>query len=203
MIRPDCDGERLLAPLERRVAVKPLAKTMAAADIGDADGCRNPQGREKGMPTLNAVLIAVHLLAAVVWVGGMAFAYTVLRPSVDATLEPPQKLAVLAAVFRRFFVWVWHAVVLLPLTGYIMLAAIGGGFAGSRPYIHLMQGLGWVMIVLFIAMVFGPYRPFRRAVAAADWPEAARHLPRVRRIIGINLVLGLITVAVGATGRFL
>lgn len=155
------------------------------------------------MLTLNAVLIAVHLLAAVIWVGGMAFAYTVLRPSVDSTLEPPQKLAVLAAVFRRFFIWVWHAVVLLPLTGYVMLGAVYGGLAGSRPYIHLMQGLGWVMIALFVYMVFGPYGPFRRAVAAADWPEAARHLPRVRRIIGINLVLGVITVVVGAIGRFL
>ena len=78
-----------------------------------------------------------------------------------------------------------------------------GGFAGSGAHIHLMQGLGWVMIVLYLYMVFGPYPPFRRAVGAADWPEAARHLPRIRRIIAVNLVLGLITVVAGAAGRFL
>lgn len=155
------------------------------------------------MLTLNALLVVLHLLATVIWVGGMAFAYTVLRPSVDGLLEPPQRLAVLAAVFRRFFLWVWHAVVLLPLTGYIMIEAFYGGMAGSRPYIHMMQGLGWVMIALFLYMVFGPYAPFRRAVAAENWPEAARHLPRVRRIIGINLILGAITIAIGAGGRFL
>lgn len=155
------------------------------------------------MVTLNAVMVALHVLSAVAWVGGMAFAYLVLRPSVDATLEAPQRLQLLAAIFRRFFIWVWHAVVLLPLTGYILLATAYGGFAGSRPYIHLMQGLGWVMIALFLFMFFGPYGPFRRAAAAADWPEAARHLPKVRRIIGINLVLGTLTVLVGATGRFL
>jgi len=154
------------------------------------------------MMTLNAVLIALHALAAVVWVGGMIFAYMVLRPAVDA-LEPPARMALLAGVFRRFFIWVWHAVVLLPVTGYILMFALYNGFAGSGGHIHLMQGLGWAMTALFLYMVFGPYPTFRRAVAAADWAEAARHLPRIRRVIGINLILGLITVVAGSAGRFL
>lgn len=154
------------------------------------------------MTTVNAVLMALHALGAVVWVGGMFFAYMVLRPSVDA-MEPPHRLSLLAAVFRRFFIWVWHAVVVLPVTGYVVLFALYNGFAGAGGHIHLMQGLAWVMIALFVYMVFGPYPPFRRAVAAADWPQAARHLPRIRRIIGINLILGLITVVAGSAGRFL
>lgn len=149
----------------------------------------------------NSLLMALHALGAVAWVGGMLFAYMVLRPSVDV-MEPPHKLSLLAAVFRRFFIWVWHAVVILPVTGYVVMFSLYNGFAGSGVHIHLMQGLGWVMIVLFVYMVFGPYPPFRRAVAAADWPEAARHLPRIRRIIGINLILGLITVVAGSAGRF-
>ena len=151
---------------------------------------------------LNAVLIALHALFAVVWVGGMVFAYMVLRPAVDE-MEPQRKLALLASIFRRFFIWVWHAVVLMPLTGYILLFVYYGGFAGSSPSIHLMQGLGWVMIALFLYMFFGPYGDFRRAVAAEDWAAAGGTLPRVRRIIGINMVLGVITVLVGAGGRFL
>ena len=34
------------------------------------------------------LLIALHILAAVVWVGGIFFAYMVLRPSAGP-LEPP------------------------------------------------------------------------------------------------------------------
>ncbi len=150
---------------------------------------------------LNAVLIALHALFAVVWVGGMVFAYMVLRPSVDE-MEPQRKLALLASIFRRFFIWVWHAVVLMPLTGYILLFTYYGGFAGSSPSIHLMQGLSWVMIGLFLYMFFGPYGEFRRAVAAEDWAAAGGVLPKVRRIIGINMILGVITVIVGAGGRF-
>ena len=147
------------------------------------------------------VLIVLHVLAAVVWVGGMVFAYTVLRPSVDEQ-EVPVKMTLLAAIFRRFFVWVWHAVVILPASGYGLMFSMHGGFAGTGPAVHLMQGLGWLMIALFLALFFGPYPPFRRAVAAEAWPEAAVHLPRIRRIILANLVLGVITVAVGAAGRF-
>nr|MBC8159164.1 hypothetical protein [Alphaproteobacteria bacterium] len=71
--------------------------------------------------------------------------------------------------------------------------------AGIHPL--LLQGLGLVSIQRLIFTLFGLYQPVRKAVAEPNWPEAARHLPRIRRIIAINLVLGLITVALGAVGR--
>ena len=148
-----------------------------------------------------SLLIILHALAAVVWVGGLIFAFTVLRPAVDEQ-EVPVKMTLLAAIFRRFFVWVWHAVVILPASGYALVFLTFGGLAGAGPAVHIMQGLGWLMTVLFLALFFGPYPPFRRAVAAADWPTAATHLPRIRRIILINIVLGALTVAVGAAARF-
>ncbi len=78
------------------------------------------------------VLLALHLLAAVAWVGGMAFALMVLRPSLGV-LEPAQRLALHGQVFRRFFLLVWHAMVLVLLTGFIMLFVTFGGFAGVNP----------------------------------------------------------------------
>ena len=60
------------------------------------------------------LLKLIHLLAALIWVGGMFFAYVVLRPAAVEALEPPQRLRLWDAAFRRFFVWVWGAVVVLP-----------------------------------------------------------------------------------------
>lgn len=147
------------------------------------------------------ILHLFHAIFAAVWVGGMVFAYMVLRPSVDE-LEPPVKLALLAAVFRRFFIWVWHAVVLMPLTGYAVLFWTYGGFAGSGMHIHLMQATGWVMIAIYLSLFFGPYKRFKTAVAAENWPAAGQHLPTVRRLIAINMIIGLVTIAIGASGRF-
>ena len=46
------------------------------------------------------ILIALHVLAAVVWVGGMFFAYMVLRPSAGL-LVAPARVALWQRVFGR------------------------------------------------------------------------------------------------------
>ena len=58
------------------------------------------------------------------------------------------------------------------------------------------------MMLLFLHLFFAPWRRFSRAVGAGAFADAAASLNQIRRIVAINLVLGLITVAVGASGRF-
>ena len=142
--------------------------------------------------SLLGVLKAVHLLSAIVWVGGMFFAYLVLRPSL-AVLEPPQRIALHGQVFRRFFLIVWHAMPLLLLTGFAMIFAVFGGMAGLRWNIHAMLLLGLVMAAIFVAIFFGPYKTFR----ATPGPVP---LDAIRKLIGINLVLGLLTSAIAVLG---
>ena len=77
-----------------------------------------------------ALLVALHVLAAVVWVGGMFFAYMVLRPAAGP-LETAERLALWHRVFGRFFPWVWACIVLLLVSGYVMLFRAFGGFAGA------------------------------------------------------------------------
>lgn len=153
------------------------------------------------MSALSSLAIAVHALAAVVWVGGMFFAYMVLRPSA-AVLEPPGPAQLWSRVHARFFAWVWAAVIALPVTGYVLIFGAHGGFAGAGVHVHVMQAIGWVMIALFVHLWFAPYARFRRAAAAGDWPAAAGHMTAIRRIVATNLVLGLVTVAIGSSGRF-
>ncbi len=147
--------------------------------------------------------ITLHVLLAVIWVGGMFFAYMALRPVAASLLEPPLRLPLWSQTFARFFPWVWAAVLLLPVTGYWMILGPFEGFANAGWHIHLMQGAGWAMIVLFLHVYFAPYRRMNRAIAAADWPGAAKQLAQIRRLIGINLILGLITTTVATGGAYL
>jgi uncharacterized membrane protein len=147
------------------------------------------------------LLIALHVLAAVVWVGGMFFAYMVLRISAGP-LEPALRLALWHRVFGRFFPWVWLSIALLLASGYAMLFLRFGGFAGAGPHIHVMQLTGILMMLLFFHLFFVPWRRFSRAVETGAYPEAAKALNQIRLIVAINLVLGLVTVTVGASGRF-
>ena len=148
-----------------------------------------------------ALLIALHVLAVVVWVGGMFFAYMVLRQSAGP-LEPEVRLTLWHRVFRRFFPWVWASIVILLASGYGMMFLYFGGFAGAALYIHVMQGIGIVMMLLFLHLFFVPWRRFSVAVEERHFPEAAKQLGQIRRVVAANLVLGLLTIIVGASGRF-
>lgn len=148
-----------------------------------------------------AILIALHVLAAVLWVGGMFFAYVVLRPSAGA-LDSETRLALWHRVFGKFFPWVWTSIIVLLASGYAMMLGYFGGFAGAAPYIHVMQGLGIVMMLLFLHLFFVPWRRFGTAVHGRHFTDAAKHLGHMRRIVATNLVLGLVTIIVGASGRF-
>ena len=148
------------------------------------------------------VAIVLHVLSAAVWVGGMFFAYMALRPAAASLLEPPQRLPLWAGTFARFFPWVWAAIVLLLGSGYWMIFSVFGGMGNIGIYVHVMNGLGILMMLLFFHVFFAPFRRLKRAVAAQDWPAGAKALAQIRILIGINLMLGLLTIAVGAGGKY-
>ena len=153
------------------------------------------------MNELSPIMLGIHSIAATIWVGGMFFAYLVLRPSVPAIEPPPERLKLWDRVFEKFFFWVWITVVALPATGYWQLYTDFGGFGSAGAHIHIMHLTGWLMIVLFVYLYMKPYAQFRAAVSAEDWPTAGTNLDRIRKIVAINLALGIFTAVIGATGR--
>ena len=147
------------------------------------------------------IALALHLLTALIWVGGMFFAIMVLRLAVGE-LEPPVRAPLWGRVFQKFFPWVWMAVIILPLTGYWMIFAVWGGFANPPIHAHIMHGLGLIMIAVYLHLWFAPYRRFRAALAAEDIPTAGANLNQIRILVTVNLVIGLVNAVVGSTGRY-
>ena len=147
------------------------------------------------------IALIVHILSAVVWVGGMFFALIVLRPA-TAALEPGARLGLWLRVFERFFAWVFAAIVLLLASGYAMIFGVYAGFRGIGLHVHVMQAIGIIMMLLFFHLYFAPWRRFRAAVGRQDYPAAAGQLNQIRVIVAINLILGVITIAVGSSGRY-
>lgn len=147
------------------------------------------------------LLLAIHTVGAVIWVGGMFFAHMALRPAL-AEMAPPERLALWRRVFPRFFAWVWASVIALLVTGYVVILWGYGGFAGLALHINVMQATGLLMTALYVYLYAAPYQAFRRAMAAGDLARAASEQAKIRQIITINLPLGLFTAAIGATGGF-
>lgn len=145
------------------------------------------------------ILLALHVLAVVFWVGGMAFAYTILRPAAGG-LEPAQRLPLWRRVFARFLPGVGGAVAVILVTGVWMIFAVFGGFAAAPLHVNLMMATGILMLLLYLHLVFAPWKRFRIAVDGGDLQAAARNLDRIRRTVAINTALGLVTIVIAAAG---
>ena len=144
-----------------------------------------------------SVALFLHVVANVIWIGGMFLAYVAVRPAAAETLEPPQRLRLWNGIFSRFFPWVWTAVILILGTGFAMM----GQLARVPAYVIVMTVIGVVMSTIFLYIYFAPFARLKRAVAAEDWKTGAAALNQVRVLVGINLALGLINVAVAVLGR--
>lgn len=135
----------------------------------------------------------LHLAAAIVWLGGMAFVLGALRPVVAAQLQPPLRLPLMAAVLGRFFVAVWASIAVLLLSGAQMMASLG--MKNAPLGAHLMLGIGLLMFAIFGHLYFGPFRRMKVAVAAANWPEAGRRMAQIHPLVVLNFGLGWLAVA--------
>ena len=150
-----------------------------------------------------AIAIILHLLPAVIWVGGMFFAYMALRPVAASQLEPPARLSLWVGVFRKFFPWVFAAIALILGSGFWMVYTVFGGLGTSGLYVHVMLVLGILMMLIFLHVYFAPFRRLQRAVGEEDWPTGGKQLAQIRMMVGINLLLGLVTIAIASGGRYL
>ena len=142
------------------------------------------------------ILKTIHVLAILVWVGGMVFTHFFLRPAV-ADMPPEQRLPLMHRVLGRFFKAVLAAVVLVLATGLWMIGRVAketvqAGASFSMPLDWtVMSAVGILMMALFGHIRFALYPRLGRALAAGDLTAGASALAGVRRWVGVNLSLGL------------
>ncbi len=150
-------------------------------------------------------LKTLHLLAVIVWLGGMVFVQFFLRPAV-ATLAPADRVRLLQDVLGRFFAAVlWLALLIVSSGGWMIgrtarqMALAGVKFNMPLEW-TVMAALGVLMLLIFGYLRFVLYPRLTRAVAALDWPAAAAALAGIRTWVMVNLVLGVVIVLVTLLG---
>lgn len=152
-----------------------------------------------------SIALTLHLLAAVIWVGGMFFAYHALRPAAANLLASEQRLNLWCDVFRRFFPWVWVSIAILLVTGFIMIHLLGGmgGITGVGIHVHIMMLIGIFMMLIFMHVYFNPFKKLKWSVAEHDWIAGADSLNQIRKLVLLNLVLGIIVIVIATAGHYL
>ncbi len=150
---------------------------------------------------IDAVLKTLHVVAIIIWVGGMIFAHFFLRPAIGR-LDPPVRLTLMHDVLGRFFATVLVVATLALVTGIWMLERVAslveqtGGSFGMPWSWTLMAVFGTLMVAIFMHIRFALYKRMSVAVSNADWPAAGGAMAQIRLWVGVNLVLGVAIVAI-------
>jgi len=151
---------------------------------------------------VTVVVTSLHLIAAIIWVGGIFLVYKIFRP-VALEQAPPIRLKLFYGIFERFFRWVWWLILVLLVTGYLDWFVRFGGFDYAPLYMHLMHWIGWLMVGLFALLYFIYYRQFQSFIMSESYPEAGKVLnTKMRPIIVINLMLGFLEAVIGVSGLY-
>ena len=140
-----------------------------------------------------ALMKFLHIAAAIVWLGGVAFMLFALRSALAGQLAPPQRLPLIAQVLRRFFAQVWISIAILLVSGLWLL--LGVGMKNAPIGWHIMFGLGLLMFALFGHLYFGPFRRLKLAVASANWSEGGKRMGQIAMLAKVNLALGALAIA--------
>ena len=107
------------------------------------------------------LLVWLHLLAAIIWIGGTIFLSVVLVPVLKCEPFASQKALLFRTIARRFRTVVWGAIAVLLFTGPLLLHQRGVPIADpSRWPPVLALKLGLVAILLFLSLthdlILGP-----------------------------------------------
>jgi putative copper resistance protein D len=160
-------------------------------------------------PQILAASYLLHMIATVVWIGGIVFMALVLTPAIQDT---PESGRVLGAIGRRFGPLAGLSLIVMIVTGMVQLTSsehyvgflsIANMWAKAILIKHIAVG-GMIATVLYINLVIQP--DIRRATmllsAGKGKPEAVAALTHRRaRAAQINLALAMVVLLLTAIAR--
>jgi uncharacterized membrane protein len=147
-----------------------------------------------------ALARAIHVVAIVVWIGGVSFVTTVLLPAIRRAHPPQERLAVFLRYESAFS---WQARISVAAAGisglYLVWRFNMWARFGQAQYwwLHAMAGL-WLAFAALL-FVIEPLALHRRLAAAADTADSDAMFARMERMHQILLAFSLVT-AFAATG---
>jgi uncharacterized membrane protein len=146
-------------------------------------------------------LVFLHVLGAIVWVGGMIAMRIAIHPALQHIEDPKQRLARTLEMVRNLFTLVLPFILIILLTGLVMGLAVGGSGTPLGIFVHLKEAIWTVMTVNYALMVKRRNQAERHFVSG-DLAGARETLaPLAKFMLPLNIFLGVLALAAGITLR--
>jgi len=160
-------------------------------------------------------IVFLHILSALIWVGGMIAIRLAVHPNLQMIDDPNIKLGKTIAITGKFFNIVIPFIILLIVTATIMAVGLGfrasavnevGDIISQQAYatyqlVHLKEAVWLIMTMNFIFMYIQRYK----AQKLFDNQELGKAKEKLKLIpnllLPINIILGIIALWLGVTLR--
>ncbi|HWA60398.1 MAG TPA: hypothetical protein VG939_03445 [Caulobacteraceae bacterium] len=153
-----------------------------------------------------AIARIVHVLAVILWIGGVGFVTTALIPSLRRTQAPERRLPTFLTFEGPFAAQARISVLLAGLSGLYMTWKLDawGRFASARFWwMHAMVGVWLVFaVMLFVLEPFVLHRRLERELAAGAGPAVFDRMERFHRVMLVLSLLASLGAVGGAHGLF-
>lgn len=149
----------------------------------------------------SSIIVFLHVISAVIWVGGMIVIRFAVHYSMQNIEEPKIKLARTLELLKRFFSMVIPAILTLLITAIIMSIALG--FKGSELYsIVVIKEIIWSIMTFIFITIYIKRNKAQKAFENNDMAMTKNNLlPIATYFIPINIILGIIAIFLGVTLR--
>jgi uncharacterized membrane protein len=163
----------------------------------------------------STLIVFLHVLSAVVWVGGMiAMRFAAHHSFME--LEPPVRLARTAQALKRLFAIVTPFVIILIATAVLM--AVGWGFRAASvdaegniideaafatyQLVHVKEAI-WMIMALNLGAMIWRRNKAQKLIEAGDFAAAKPVLGMIGKyMVPLNIILGVIAIYLGVTLRY-
>lgn len=151
--------------------------------------------------SFSAPIVFLHVISAVIWVGGMIAIRFGVHYSMQGIEEPKIKLGRTLENLRRFFNMVIPSIAILLITAVIMIIALG--FKGTPLYSTIiLKEIVWTIMTIVFITIYIKRNKAQKAFDNGEFPVAKAQLePIAKYFIPLNIILGLVAIFLGITLR--
>lgn len=147
-----------------------------------------------------SLIIFLHVLSAIIWVGGMIAIRFAVHYSMQRIEEPKVRLERTLENLRKFFNIVLPFIIILLITAVILILGIGFKDTPLNKFVHMKEAI-WVIMTLIFVTVYVKRNKAQNAFDQGNLPEAKKQLQPIATLIPVNIILGLVAVYLGVTLR--
>jgi len=151
--------------------------------------------------SLLSLVVFLHVISAVLWVGGMIAIRFAVHYSIQNIVEPKIKIERTLENLKRFFNMVIPAIAILLITAIVLILSLG--FKGTPLYSFVIakEAIWTIMTIVFI-IIYIKRNKAEKAFIEGDFLGAKNNLsPIAKYYIPLNIILGIMAIYLGVTLR--